>query len=97
MILIGIPAIHKINALPMIRSPLLVGIAVTYCKLNNYTPGDLRPVIVLTTNKTRKTTNNIQAMFVAVPAIPLSPSTPAISATTRNVTAQLNIIHLLCW
>ena len=54
-------------------------------------PGDLRPVMKLTKNKTRKTTNNIQAIWVAVPAIPLSPSTPAMSATTRNVTAQLNI------
>jgi hypothetical protein len=33
-------------------------------------------------------------MFVAVPASPLKPSAAAISAITKNVSAQLSIIHL---
>jgi hypothetical protein len=38
------------------------------------------------------TTNKTQAICVAVPATPLNPRTPAIIATIRNVSAQLNMI-----
>jgi hypothetical protein len=43
----------------------------------------------------RKMTKRIYAILVAVPATPESPSTPAMIATTRNVIAQLSMIHLL--
>jgi len=41
------------------------------------------------------TTNAIQAIWVAVPAIPLNPKTPAINAIIKNVRAQLNIFYSL--
>jgi hypothetical protein len=41
------------------------------------------------------TTNAIQAIWVAVPAIPVKPRTPAIIAMMRNVTAQLIMCFLL--
>src|SRR4051812_2148898 len=37
------------------------------------------------------TTNNIQAILVAVPAIPVKPNNAAISAITKKISAQLNI------
>jgi hypothetical protein len=43
----------------------------------------------------RNTTNSTQAMWVAVPATPDNPNTPAINAMTRNVTAQLSILASL--
>jgi len=43
------------------------------------------------TAKTRKTKNNIFAISMAVPAIFVNPSTAAIMAITKNVTAQFNI------
>lgn len=41
------------------------------------------------------TTNAIQAIWVAAPAIPVKPSTAAIIAMIRNVTAQLIMCFLL--
>ena len=41
------------------------------------------------------TINAIQAIWVAVPAIPEKPRTPAIIAMMRNVTAQLIMCFLL--
>lgn len=39
--------------------------------------------------------NKEYAILVAVPATPDKPSTPAMMAMTRNVTAQLSITYLL--
>jgi hypothetical protein len=50
-----------------------------------------RPITKLTTNKTRNTTNRIQAICVAAPAIPVSPRTPAINPIIRKVIAQLSM------
>jgi len=36
-------------------------------------------------------TNRIHAMFAAAPATPLNPRTPAIKATTKNISAQVNM------
>jgi ABC-type methionine transport system ATPase subunit len=44
---------------------------------------------------TRKTTNRIFAIPVAVPAIPPKPRTAATMAMIRNVIAQLNMVILL--
>ena len=44
-----------------------------------------------TRNKTRKTTNRICAIPIAAPARPVNPSSPAISATIKNVSVQFNI------
>jgi hypothetical protein len=46
---------------------------------------------MLITYKTRKTTNRIQAICVAAPAIPDSPNTPAMSPRIKKVSDQLNI------
>src|SRR5690606_14393953 len=43
---------------------------------------------------TRNTTNRIQAMLLAAPAIPLKPSTAAIRAMTRKMTASLSMVVL---
>lgn len=43
----------------------------------------------------RNTTKSTQAMWVAVPATPDNPKTPAINAMTRNVTAQLSMLASL--
>jgi hypothetical protein len=43
-------------------------------------------------NKTIATKKMIFAASIAKPAMPPNPSTAAISATTRNVMAQLNMI-----
>ena len=53
--------------------------------------GGRRPVMRLTTKRTRKTTNRIHAIWVAAPAMPLSPRIPAISPMTRKVMLQLSI------
>lgn len=45
-----------------------------------------------TTANIKPTTNKIQAICVAVPAIPVKPKTAAIRPTIKNVIAQLNII-----
>src|SRR5262249_10580905 len=45
----------------------------------------------VTTNRTKKTTNKIHAIWVAAPAIPLSPRTPAIIPMIRKVMLQLSI------
>lgn len=57
--------------------------------------GGRRPVMKKITAKIRPTTNKIQAIFTAVPAIPENPKTPAISAIIKNVTAQPIICVLL--
>jgi hypothetical protein len=55
-----------------------------------------RPMMRLTRNSTKKTTNRIHAICVAVPAIPLKPRTPAINPITKNVIDQFNMTsHLL--
>lgn len=43
------------------------------------------------TNKTMKTTKMIQAMLLEIPARPVKPNTPAMSAKTRKTNAQLNM------
>jgi hypothetical protein len=43
------------------------------------------------TKRIRKTTNRIHAIWVAAPAMPLSPRTPAISPMIRKVMLQLSI------
>jgi hypothetical protein len=53
--------------------------------------GGRRPIMRLTTKRIRKTTNRIHAIWVAAPAMPLSPRTPAISPMTRKVILQLSI------
>src|SRR4029078_6051807 len=53
--------------------------------------GVRRPLISDTTNRTRNTTNRILAIPAAVPAIPPNPSTAAMIAITRNVSAQDNM------
>jgi hypothetical protein len=47
-----------------------------------------------TTAMTSPTMKRIQANCVAIPAMPEKPNTPAMSAMTRNITAQLNMTHL---
>ena len=53
--------------------------------------GGRRPIMRLTTKRTRKTTNRIHAIWVAAPAMPLSPRTPAISPMIRKEILQLSI------
>jgi hypothetical protein len=48
-----------------------------------------------TTAKINPTTKRIQAMFAAVPAIPVNPKIPATNAIMRNVMAHPNMIFLL--
>ena len=43
------------------------------------------------TKRIKKTTNRIHAIWVAAPAMPLSPRTPAISPMIRKVMLQLSI------
>jgi len=43
------------------------------------------------TKRTRKTTNRIHAIWVAAPAMPLSPRSPAIIPMIRKVMLQLSI------
>jgi hypothetical protein len=40
------------------------------------------------------TTNSIHAMSIESPATPVAPSARAINAITKNVSAQLNMMHL---
>jgi hypothetical protein len=58
------------------------------------TGGRNRGATRLIKNNTKNTTNRILAMPAAVPAIPPKPSTAAINAITKNVIAQLNMLHL---
>jgi hypothetical protein len=58
--------------------------------LDNYTIL-LLPKTKERTAKTKKTKNNILAMSMAEPAIFVNPSTAAIIAITKNVTAQFSI------
>jgi hypothetical protein len=51
-----------------------------------------RPLTKLNRATTKKTTNRIHAMFVAVPATPENPRRAAINAITKKVTAQFNMI-----
>jgi len=51
-------------------------------------------MIRLMIKSTRNTKNNTCAIELAVPAIPPKPRTAAIKAITRNVSAQLNMMHL---
>lgn len=55
------------------------------------TTGPRRPNTRLITKAIKNTTNNIHAICDERPAIPVNPSTAAINAIIRNVTAQLNI------
>ena len=50
------------------------------------------PKINETTAKTKKTKNKILAISMAEPAILVNPSSAAIIAITKNVTAQFNIM-----
>lgn len=57
------------------------------------TGGRTRGMIRLMRNSTRNTKNNTCAIELAVPAIPPKPKTAAIKAITKNVSAQLNMLH----
>lgn len=48
-----------------------------------------------TTNKTKNTKNTIFAISADAAAMPPNPNTPAIIATTKNVSAQFNMIYFL--
>src|SRR5688500_3358025 len=78
-----------------LSSPKLRMLRKHYCypRLNLWPPQtpERRPITKLTTNKTRNTTNRIQAICVAAPAIPVSPRTPAINPIIRKVIAQLSM------
>ena len=50
-----------------------------------------RPASNRTTKITMKIKNNVLAIAMEVPAMPVNPSRPAISATTRNIRAHFNI------
>jgi hypothetical protein len=67
------------------------GAKFTMCKFAPYIRGPRRPATAKTIARMIPTTNKIQAMFVAVPAIPVKPNTAAIRPITKNVSAQLNI------
>lgn len=60
--------------------------------VKNYTVTFL-PKINETTANIKNTKNRILAISMAEPAILVKPSTAAIMATTKNVTAQFNIEH----
>ena len=45
-------------------------------------------------NNTRNTKNSTCAIELAVPATPVKPNAAAIKAITKNVSAQLNMMHL---
>jgi hypothetical protein len=53
--------------------------------------GGRRPLMRVITKRIKKTTNRIHAIWVAAPAMPLSPRTPAISPMIRKVMLQLSI------
>lgn len=52
------------------------------------TTGGLLPINKETRKKTRKRTKRTCAIHAEVPAIPAKPNTPAIMATTRNISAH---------
>lgn len=54
---------------------------------HSYT-GGRRPVMAKTIARTMPTTKSIQAMLVAVPAMPVKPSTPAMRPTIRKIRAH---------
>ena len=56
----------------------------------------LRPKNNEMTNNTRNTANRIFAIPAAAPAMPVKPSNAAISAITKSVTVQLNILFPPC-
>ena len=60
-----------------------------------YTTGPRRPMIRLIMKNTRNKKNTVLAMPAAVPAIPPKPRAAAISAITKNVKAQDNMIETL--
>jgi hypothetical protein len=60
--------------------------------MQNYTE-TLLPNINETTANIKNTKNRILAISMAEPAILVNPSTAAIIAMTKNVTAQFNIEH----
>jgi hypothetical protein len=47
-------------------------------------------------NNTRNTTNKIQAIWVAAPAMPVNPKMPAINAMIKKANAQLSIESSSC-
>ena len=55
----------------------------------------LRPLKKKITANTRPTRNRTQAIFVAAPAIPEKPRSPAIIATTRKINAHWIMLHLV--
>jgi len=57
----------------------------------NYTVSFLLPKINAAIDKIKKITNNIFAMSMAEPAILVNPSTAAMMAIIKNVTAYCNI------
>jgi hypothetical protein len=56
--------------------------------------GGRRPVMKKTKARISPTTNKIQAILTAVPAMPEKPRTPAIIATIKKVTAQPIMVSL---
>ena len=62
------------------------------CRLNSIQTRGLRPSKKKTNATIRPTTNKIHAILAAAPATPVKPKTPAISATTRNTSAQDNML-----
>jgi hypothetical protein len=63
--------------------------------IHGHVRGILRPVKAETRNKIRNTTNKTCATHAASPAMPPKPKAAAISATTKNVSAQDNMFVLL--
>lgn len=61
----------------------------TISLLNRSYTGGRRPAIKNISARTKPTTNRIQAIFTAVPAIPENPNSAAMIAIIKNVTAQL--------
>lgn len=66
--------------------------AVVDAPVHGHTGGTRRPEMAETRNKTKNTTNNTCATQAASPAMPPKPKAPAINATTKNVSAQDNMI-----
>jgi hypothetical protein len=63
------------------------------CKADRYIAVGRRPINKPTTNKTRNAKKQNLAIVAAVPAAIPKPSTPAMIAITKNVSAQLNMIE----
>jgi hypothetical protein len=88
------PVVRAIPAAPERRRMHAVTAGKDYIKTICRQAMGLRPVKKPISARMTKITNNAYAMLVAVPATPDNPSTPAIIATTKNVTAQLSIVDL---